>query len=175
MKKIKNNKIYYLVEGKTEKKLVEILKNEYIYSGNIRISNPLNQEIAEGFLRSIPKNSIIILIFDTDVNKIDMLEKNIKKINKFSNINDIIFVKQVKNFEDEIINSTDIKDVKELFNSKSISEFKKDFLKANNVLRKLKEKNFKIDKIWIKEDDIYIKYENGGKRIKIKQKNLNIL
>lgn len=167
---MKNKQLYYLVEGETEKKLIKELKNKYIYSGNIRVSNALNKQIPEGFLRTIPKNSVIVLIFDTDVYKLEMLEKNIKLIKKYKNVSDIIFIKQVYNFEDEIIYSTNIRNIKELLNSKSASEFKKDFLNSTNILKKLEEFHFSINKLWSKEDERYVKYKNEAYKIKINKK-----
>ncbi|WP_067139494.1 hypothetical protein [Oceanivirga salmonicida] len=89
------------------------------------------------------------------------------KLKKSKNVNDIIAITQVKYFEDEIVYSTNINNIKDLLNSKSNKDFKKDFIKCNNVLTKLKDKDFSIIKFWSREDSYFAKYKNRAEEIKI--------
>lgn len=78
-----------------------------------------------------------------------------------------ICIPQVKNLEDELIYSTKIKKIKDLLESKSDDYFKRDFMRCNNLIKKLEEKEFKISKLWSRNAvDIYEKYKNDSEKIK---------
>lgn len=161
---MKNNSIYYFVEGENEKTLVKTLKNKYIIAGKIKIHNVINKKISNFILRDISHNSIIILIFDTDIKNDDILKENVKILNKCSK--EIIFIKQVYCLEDELVYSTDIKKIENLLNSKSKKDFKSDFNNCSNLLFKLENKNFKIDLLWSREDGYFKAYKNESRKIK---------
>lgn len=83
-------------------------------------------------------------------------------------IKEVILIPQVKNLEDELIYSTKIKKIKDLLESKSDDDFKRDFMRCNNLIKKLEEKEFKISKLWSREaTDIYKKYENKSREVKL--------
>ncbi|VWL85266.1 hypothetical protein [Oceanivirga miroungae] len=109
-------------------------------------------------------NSILIRILKDTIVITETLEKNINKLKKNKNISDIYFIKQIENLEDELIYCTNIKQIKELLNSKSNSNFKKDFINCSNILEKLESKKFSINKLWIREENIF----NSSSKIKIK-------
>lgn len=50
--------------------------------------------------------------------------------------------------EDEIVRSCAIKQIKELTNSKTNSEFKHDVLRVSNLDKKLKDYGFSFDRFW---------------------------
>lgn len=164
----KDNVYIYLVEGQTEEKAVKILKEKYILSGKVIILH--QRKINNTLLRIMPTNVKVIMIFDTDIsNTVHTLEINLD-ILKCENI-EAILIPQIKNFEDEIVYSTSIKNIKELLNSKSKTDFKSDFLKEKNCLKKLEDKDFDINKFWSRTADKkspFSKYNNNSKRIKIK-------
>ena len=82
----KSKIFYYLVEGENEKKLVETIKEKgYIPSGKIRVFNIIHYKISTTFLRTLDSNTTVVLIFDTDVAKLDIFEENIKLILKNKN------------------------------------------------------------------------------------------
>ena len=59
------------------------------------------------------------MVFDTDVEKVDILDENIKIIKNSNNVRDIICIPQIKNLEDELIYSTNITKIIDLLESKS--------------------------------------------------------
>ena len=164
----KSKIFYYIVEGENEKKLVETIKEKgYIPSGKIRVFNIIHYKISTTFLRTLDSNTTVVLIFDTDVAKLDIFEENIKLILKNKNVKDIIFIPQILCIEDELVYSTDIKKIEELLDSKSKREFKADFNNCSNLLEKLLKKGFDINKIWSRNSDgEFSKYQNSSQKIK---------
>ncbi|MGI5067063.1 hypothetical protein [Treponema putidum] len=157
----------YLVEGQTEEQAVKMLKEKYILSGKIRILH--QRKINNTLLRIMSPNSKVIIIFDTDVsNTVHTLDLNLN-ILKQEKI-ETFLIPQVNNFEDEIVYSTSVKNIKEILNSKSNSDFKSDFLKEKDCLKKLEDKDFDINKFWSRTADKnspFSKYNNNSKVIKI--------
>ena len=93
------------------------------------------------------------MVYDTDVLNTDILDLNIKLLNKYG-FKNIIHIQSVKNFEEEIVYSTKIKNINDVFKSQSNNEFKKKFLKCNNIYDKLESLNFNIDKMWSRKTTI---------------------
>lgn len=170
---MKINKIYrYFVEGETEKKVIEALKNKYLESGKITVKNIANKKLTTLDLGQLKPNTICVLIFDKDifvevspVGNQQLVLENIEKLKKSKNVKEIICICQNKNLEDELIKSTNIKQIKDLLDSSSNSDFKKEIIKCSNVLKKLEEKSFDISKFWIGEN---LNWLSENKSIKIK-------
>ena len=161
----------YFVEGETEKLLVNTLKSEMklIESGSVKKFNVIQDLIKNSNLIDIKPGSIVILIFDTDVQKTDILLKNINILNKSSIIKDVICIPQVLNFEDELIRSCSIKKIIELTSSKSVKDFKRDFCKFTPIRLKstLEKRKFDIDLLWNQNPKGDFKtIENKSKKIK---------
>ena len=117
---------FYLVEGQTEEKAVKILKEKYIASGKVIILH--QRKINNTLLRIMPAHSKSVIVFDTDSpDTVHTLDTNIDMLTQ-ENI-EAVLIPQVNNFEDEIVYATSVKNIKELLNSKSNSDFKSDFLK----------------------------------------------
>lgn len=55
---------FYLVEGQMEEKAVKILKGKYILSGKVSVLH--QRKISNTLLRLIPRESKVIIVFDTD-------------------------------------------------------------------------------------------------------------
>ena len=53
----------------------------------------------------------VIMVFDTDVEKTDVFEQNIALLKKLKNVQDILFIPQVYNLEDELKRSTNVKTI----------------------------------------------------------------
>lgn len=160
--------LHYFVEGENERKLIETIKNKYLYSGKIKVMNMIQNKFPNSILRTLERETVVVLVFDTDVEKIDILDENIKIIKNSNNVRDIICIPQIKNLEDELIYSTNITKITGLLESKSKKDFKNDFNNCKNLMKKLEEKEFKISKLWSREaTDIYKKYENKSKEIKL--------
>ena len=135
----KSKYYHYFVEGETERKLIDILKTEYqvIEPGKIDIFNVVEEEISIRRTMGLKRGTMVILVFDTDTNNIGYLEKNIAFLKKQSNIYKVICLMQVKNLEDELIKSCNIREIKELTRSRTNSDFKRDMLRQNNFKNKL--------------------------------------
>ena len=161
--------LHYFVEGENERKLIETIKNKYLYSGKIKIINTIQNKILNSILRTLERETVVVLVFDTDVEKIDILDENIKLIKNSNNVKDVICIPQIKNLEDELIYSTNINKIVDLLESKSKTNFKNDFNNCKNLMKKLEDKEFKISKLWSRNAvDIYKKYKNDSEVIKKK-------
>lgn len=149
------NIYHYYVEGECEKKLVDTLKdnsNRMIVAGKVDVFNVQQEVLTSLHLLPLKRNTTIILIYDTDKKNEKILNENLKVL-KDNGFKDVICIAQNKNIEDELIRSTNIKDIKELLNSKSNKDFKTDFIKENKLLDKLKAHKFDISKMWINHND----------------------
>ena len=159
--------LHYFVEGENERKLIETIKSKYLYSGKIKVINTIQNKVPNSILRTLERETVIILVFNTDIEKIDVLDENIKLIKSSNNVRDIIYIPQIKNLEDELIYSTKIKKIKDLLESKSDKDFKRDFISCNNLMKKLEEKEFEVSKLWSREAvSTFKKYRNGAIKIK---------
>lgn len=169
-----NNKYFcYFVEGDNEKKIVNELKGKYLESGVVNKFNILQEKISNYVLRkfSNEKKNISIIVYDYDV-----FEKNIntkklknkleKNIEILSSISEVVIIEQNKNLEDELKRATDVKEIKEILNSKSNKDWKRDMLNTINLLEKLEKKNFQISKFWINNSQI-LKLANNSYIIRI--------
>mgnify|MGYP003551408857 CR=1 FL=1 len=92
------------------------------------------------------KREVIELIKQRSIN-------DIKKLLECSSVSDLVLVPQVKNLEDEIVESCSIRHIKELLGSKSNTEFKSDFIKATNLANKLKSKSIVKFNVELNESD----------------------
>lgn len=140
----------YYVEGEDDKKVVEnVLTNSRLIT--------------------IKENTTVILVFDTDTGKVDKVKKNIEILKNSSNVKEIICITQVKNLEEELVRSCNIKSAQELTSSKSLANYKRDIKNITNLDKKLKEHNFDIEKFWSKNDSVYERegIKNEAEKIKI--------
>lgn len=160
--------IHYFVEGECEKKLINTIKNKYIKSGKIRVKNISQEIIHKAVLRTLEKNAICVMIVDTDVlysnekclQKILENKRNLEK----NNVN-YIFIYQDKNLEDEMVKSTNLKKISEMFGMKSIGEHKTVFKEHKNLFQKLESLEFDVSKIWLYNDNKLP--ENKSSKIKL--------
>ena len=80
----------------------------------------------------------------------------------------MLCITQVKNLEDELKRSCNIKEIKELTGSKSNSDFKHDMRKEKQFGNKMMKKGFDMEKFWIKTDNhIYKEILNQAAEIKL--------
>ena len=79
-------KIYrYFVEGECEKKLLKsfmYVDGDSFIEGKVDVLNFINKRITKQFARSIKKDTIVVIVIDRDINNTDILEENIKMIEK---------------------------------------------------------------------------------------------
>ena len=83
-------------------------KHQYLYSGKVKIINTIQNKVSKSILRTLERETIVVLVFDTDVEKVDVLDENIKIIKNSNNVRDIICIPQIKNLEDKLIYLTNI-------------------------------------------------------------------
>lgn len=143
----------YFVEGDDEKRLIEVLKTDMrlIQPGKIQVVNVVQERLTGLKLRVLSEGTILIFVFDTDTGNIDILNENIKKAKKSSRVKEVYCITQVKNIEDELIRSTDIKRIEELLGSKSKTDFKRDIIRERNLKQKLVAHSFDLNMLWCKE------------------------
>ena len=169
----KNVNIQYYVEGEDEKKLVNVLKSAMgsIRTGKVQTLNVLQEYISDTVLRTLKNGTVVVLVFDTDTNKVDVLNKNIKKLEACRQVADIITIPQVKNLEEELIYSCNIKKITELLNSSSVKDFKSDLIHISNLEQKLKEHKFDLKRFWSQQPVApYQNILNDAEKIKIYNK-----
>ena len=162
---------HYFVEGDDDRKVVNTLKTDFqfIISGKVDIFNVVDKELKKTHLMKLKEGTTVILVFDTDTGNVKVLEKNIEFLKKQSIIKEVICITQVDNLEDELIRSCAIKKIKELTNSKSDSDFKRDVLRINNLDQRLKDCKFEMSKFWSTEPKgVYHKVKNEASKIKKK-------
>lgn len=159
------SKIYqYFVEGECEEKLINSLKVrtlEYLIPGKVTVFNFTNKLITNPRIAVLNKDTIIILVYDIDTNKIEILNKNIAKLKKFG-FKKIYHIQSINNFEDEIVYSTNLNSINGLFNTVGKEEFKKEFIHSSNIIKKLDSVGFNKEKLWsrVNNNEPFNKYSN---------------
>ena len=168
---MRNQYVLYYVEGEDEEKLLNTLKSEMglIKTGKIQRLNVVERKIPTAHFLSFHPNTIVVLVFDTDTGKINALKENIEKLKKCSAVSKVITIPQVRNLEEDLIRSCDIRRIKELLDSRTDTEFKSDIIRAKNLHRKLKEHKFNMELFWNSTPNCpYDCIENLASNIKIK-------
>lgn len=134
--------------------------------------NFTNKLITNPRIAVLNKETIIILVYDIDVNKTEILEKNIAKLNKFG-FKKIYHIQSINNFEDEIVYSTALNKIDRLFNTAGKEEFKKEFIHSSNIIKKLDSVDFNRDKMWsrVNNKEPFNKYSNKESLKIIRNKN----
>lgn len=110
-----------------------------------------------------------MLVFDTDTGNMSILQENIEFLKRSGLEVNVMCITQIRNLEDELVRSCNIKQIKEMTASKSNSDFKRDFLKMNDAVSKLKECQFDIGKFWSEKPvNEYQNIQNDAWKIKLK-------
>lgn len=167
---MKSNYIQYYVEGEDEEKLINTLKTELrlIKPGKVQKLNVVEHDFTNARLMSLRPGTMVILVFDTDTDHLDILNNNLKKLKKCSAVSEIVTIPQVPNLEKELVRSCNIKNITELLNSKSRREFKTDFIRITNLADKLREHHFDIKQFWSSAPmSPYQNIENQASKVKL--------
>ena len=112
----------------------------------------------------------MVLVFDTDVEKTDILQKNIDYLKKYASQVKVVNLAQVMNFEDEIARATDVKKAQDLTKSLSVSEFKTAFckFKVEECRNSLNRHHLDVSQLWSKTPpDRFSFVKQGGDTIKL--------
>ena len=166
----KNNIYKYYVEGEGEKRIIDVLKTDFksIKPGKVEVFNVNQEHFSDMRLRTLKNNTIVVLVYDVDVDKegIENLEWNIRFLKSRSNVKSVICIPQVENLEDELIAACDIKEIKEITKSKSNTNYKSDLLNCSNLYSRLQQSGFDYGKFWKKmPKNSYGKYGNDSEKI----------
>ena len=175
---MKSKFVQYYVEGEDEEKLVNVLKSKMklIRPGKVQKLNVVEQEISDARLRTLTPGTMVVLIFDTDTGKTDILQRNLEKLNAMrlrgrSIVSEIVTIPQVFNIETELVCCCRIRNATELLNSQSVKDFKRDFRRISNLDAKLLEHGFDIEKLWSQHTKAtYDHIENMSEQIKLTAK-----
>ncbi len=90
--------------------------------GGAKVADKLNvieNKITDNILRTLKEGTIIVLVFDTDTRKTDILNYNITKLKAYKFISKVVTIPQVDNLEDELIRSCNIRKITEKFHAKN--------------------------------------------------------
>ena len=157
--------IQYFVEGDCEQKFINVFKNDkgFLKAGKVEVLNAVNQYISDARARTIKQNTLVVFVYDVDKGNLNVLEKNIQTLKKHS-ISTIIHIQSIKNFEDEIVYSTSVKKIDDVFNTVGVDNFKVAFLEHKDILSKLKQIRFDNNKMWSRIDKttIFKNYSNAS-------------
>lgn len=148
---MKQNNIYhYFVEGDDDKKLLDTLKLplECIKSGKVDILNVIQEKITPARVRTLKTNTIVVLVYDTDVNNSAILKSNIDFLKRQPNIKRVLCIPQVDNLEDELKRACNIRSASILLGSTGTTNFKRDFKNCTNLDTKLRQHNFDVTRLW---------------------------
>lgn len=146
------NGIYYqyYVEGEDEKKLLDVLKCDLgcIRTGKVDIFNVIQSQLTNMRIRPLKPGTVVILVYDTDVDNVGILRKNIAFLKAQNMIKEVVCIPQIRNLEEELVYACLIKDARELTHSQTKKDFKKDLIRCNNLEVRLKQCGFDITKFW---------------------------
>lgn len=165
--------IQYYVEGECEEKLIRVFQHVEkcgFKPGKIEILNPANQIISSLRINQLKKGTTVALVYDTDHVNVNVLKSNYESLKKSRNIEEIYHVQSIKNFEDEMVYSSSISSVNEIFSTKSVGDFKKKFINHRELVKKLEDISFSVELIWSRcSPNLDIKdFPNNGNKIKRK-------
>lgn len=146
------NYIQYYVEGEDEEKLLHILKTDLgvIRPGKVQKFNVIQERFTDTRFFSINPQTMVVLVFDTDTRHTDILMENIEFLERQHRVSEIVTIPQVRNLEEELVRSCNIRQVEELLGSKSRKDFKKELIKVSNLGCKLRQHQFDIRAFWSK-------------------------
>ncbi|BFK09667.1 hypothetical protein [Faecalimonas umbilicata] len=104
---MKREQYHYFVEGEDDRKVVNTLKTDlqWIKPGKVQVFNVIEEELTSLITRTLKPGTIVVLVFDTDTGKKNTLLKNIRFLQKDSNVKQVLCIMQVKNLEDEFLRS----------------------------------------------------------------------
>lgn len=103
-------KCLYFVEGACEKQLIDVLNKQHPYRlapGKVIVQNSIHDLIPRNTITALSPGTEVVFVFDTDVEKTDILLKNIQHVKDYVSQVRVINLAQVLNFEDEIVRATD--------------------------------------------------------------------
>lgn len=97
----------YLVEGETEKVLIDVLKKSgCLVAGRIEVLDVTKTIITRRKIMTFSPRTTVVLVFDTDTESDHILSENLSILSDARpRVSQIVFVPQVRSFEDELLYS----------------------------------------------------------------------
>lgn len=140
----------YYVEGDDEKALLNVLKSDMhcIETGKVNKFNVIQNSFTVARIRTLKQNTSVILVYDTDIEKTDILQDNVDFLKRQTAVKEVICIPQVKNLEDELVRSCQIKKIEDLTQSGSRKDYKRDLISCTNLKSRLENCSFDISKFW---------------------------
>lgn len=170
---MKTKYIQYYVEGPDDKKVIDTLKTKMrlVKPGKVDVLNVVTERITDLRLRNLSPGTMVVLVFDVDAGSRDILNANIQKLENCQAVTEVITIPQVPKLEIELVRSCDIRQIKELLNSRSNDDFKRDVMRVTNLDAKLREHQFNMDYFWsATPTEPYQDIPNEAARVKLKSK-----
>ena len=89
---MKREQYHYFVEGEDDRKVVNTLKTDlqWIKPGKVQVFNVIEEELTSLITRTLKPGTIVVLVFDTDTGKKNTLLKNIRFLQKDSNVKQVL-------------------------------------------------------------------------------------
>lgn len=159
----------YYVEGEDERSLVNALKTglRCIEPGKVEKFNAVQNPFPFSMIRLLKYNTIVILIYDTDVEYCDILRQNIAFLKKQKNIRDVLCIPQVRNLEEELKYACNIKNIRELTHSDTEKDYKRDIISCSNLSARLLRCGFEKTKLWSRmPGNRFLEFGNDAAKIK---------
>ena len=162
--------LQYYVEGECEEKIINAFQHEEVgfLAGKIDVINPAKQSISKLRISQLKKDTIVVLVYDTDAANEKILNDNVRLLKQSKNVKAIYHVQSVNNFEDEIVYATNISNINDVFKTKGVNEFKKQFIAHKDIVKKLNNISFDIKLIWSRDANNLKSFINQGDKIKRK-------
>lgn len=167
-----NKRYYYLAEGECEEKLLKALKLNpaLIHSGEVKKFSVIQDEIPVRKLMQFAPGSVVVFVFDTDVEETATLKKNIELLKSLKADLKVFTVEEVLNFEDELERSTNVTNVQAFTKSKTVRDFKSDVnkMKESDFRNALKRHKLDMSKLWSQKPPKAFKFvTQDGEKIKV--------
>lgn len=145
-----NRPIHYYVEGECEAKLINALKtvkDNFIRPGKVEVFNVIRDRISKFRIATLKRNTIIVLVYDVDVRRVNILDENIRLL-KSAGFSYIHHIQSLDCFEDEILYSSSLNDINDCFKTERVDGFKARSIEHKDILTKLKSIGFNPKKMW---------------------------
>jgi hypothetical protein len=162
----------YLVEGETEKVLIDVLKKSgCLVAGRIEVLDVTKTIITRRKIMTFSPRTTVVLVFDTDTESDHILSENLSILSDARpRVSQIVFVPQVRSFEDELLYScSHAKQLKDFWGV--VDDFKRTFIHCKNLERDLKSKGFDLSLIWTRKasEGAFKSYNQESFKIKKKK------
>ena len=74
----------------------------------------------------------------------------------------VYHIQSIRNFEDEIVYSTKLKNINAMYGTENVEEFKNYFIHQDKLANRLNKENFEVEKIWsrVNKKAPFDKYSN---------------